>query len=320
MLAYELLRIPATLRVILILLAVTATIASAQQEPPAPLIRENTTVKISDHVYVIPDNRVGGVPNVGIIVGTRGTLVIDTGLGPRNGQTVLREVGKVSKNAELYLVTTHVHPEHDLGASAFPDSTKMIRSETQILDIDEFGLEVAQTFASRTPLMAQLLEGQDFREADVTFAREHTLDLGGIRVQLMAIGGGTHTRGDTAIFVEGDNVLFAGDVVMPAFPAFSSPDATVGAWLKALDRLEALQPTRIVPSHGPMGDLSLLRAWREYFQTVQARVRELKAQGHASDQVAETVQTELQAKYPNWNPAQANRIAPAARAAFGEAP
>ena len=37
--------------------------------PPPPLVKENATVKLSDHVYVIPDGNVGGVPNVGIIVG-----------------------------------------------------------------------------------------------------------------------------------------------------------------------------------------------------------------------------------------------------------
>jgi glyoxylase-like metal-dependent hydrolase (beta-lactamase superfamily II) len=295
------------------------TVASAQQ-PADPLVRENATVKVSDHVFVIPDNRVGGVPNVGIVVGARGTLVIDTGLGWRNGQTVLREARKVAKAADFHLVATHFHPEHDLGASAFPSTARMIRSEDQIRDIDEFGLELAKTFASRTPVMAQLLAGAEFREANVTFDMEHMLDLGGVRARIMAIGGGTHTRGDTAIFIEGDRVLFAGDVVMPAFPAFASPDATVGAWLKALDRLEALQPTRIVPSHGPMGDLSMLRAWREYFQTIQTRARELKAQGWASDHVAEALTAELRPKYPNWNQTQANRIGPAARAAFAEAP
>jgi glyoxylase-like metal-dependent hydrolase (beta-lactamase superfamily II) len=301
------------------LLVVSGASSAQQQAPAGPLVPENATVKVSDHVWVIPDPGTGGIPNVGIIVGTRGMLVIDTGLGPRNGLTVLREAGKIAKRTDLYLVTTHVHPEHDLGASAFPPSTRMIRSEDQIRDIDEFGLETARSFASRTPLMAQLLEGQDFREADITFEKEHMLDLGGVRVRMMAIGGHTHTRGDTAIFVETDKVLFSGDVVMASFPAFASADATVGAWLAALDRLEALQPTRIVPSHGPMGDLAMLRTWREYFQTVQARARDLKARGYASDHVAETLHAELQAKYPNWKN-QANRIAPAARAAFGEAP
>jgi glyoxylase-like metal-dependent hydrolase (beta-lactamase superfamily II) len=301
---------------IVLALALAAATAAAQQAPPDPIVRENVTVKVSDHVYVIPDNSVGGVPNVGIIVGTRGMLVIDTGLGPRNGQTVLREAGKLGKPAELYLVTTHVHPEHDLGASAFPASAKMIRSQNQIRDIDEFGLQTAKTFASRTPLMAQLLEGATFRKADITFDKEHRLDLGGVRVQIIAVGG-THTRGDTAIFVEDDNVLFAGDVVMQSFPAFASPYARVGAWLEALDRLEALKPARIVPSHGPMGDLAMLRTWREYFKTLQSRARELKAQGRTADEVAETLQAELQATYPKWN--QGVRVGPAARAAFAEA-
>jgi hypothetical protein len=68
-----------------------------------------------------------------------------------------------------------------------------------------------------------------------------------------------------------------------------------------------------------MGDLAMLRTWREYFQAVQTRARDLKTRGYASDHVAETVHAEMLAKYPNWKN-QANRIAPAARAAFGEAP
>ncbi len=162
-------------------------------------------------------------------------------------------------------MTTHVHPEHDLGASAFPASTKLIRSQDQIRDIDEFGLQTAKSFASRTPLMAQLLEGAELPQgrhhvrqgAPARPRRRPRADHRGRRHRTRA--------GDTAIFVEDDNVLFAGDVVMQSFPAFASPDARVGAWLAALDRLEALKPARIVPSHGPMGDLSMLRAWREYF-------------------------------------------------------
>ena len=62
---------------------------------------ENATVKVATHTYVIPDFNVGLVPNVGIIVGRRATLVIDPGLGRRNGETVLREVARVGKNTEL---------------------------------------------------------------------------------------------------------------------------------------------------------------------------------------------------------------------------
>jgi len=83
--------------------------AGAQQPaaPLAPMIRDNVTQKVAAHTWVIPDFDTVGVPNVGIIVGSRATLVIDTGMGPRNGEIVLRETMRVSRNAEMYLATTH---------------------------------------------------------------------------------------------------------------------------------------------------------------------------------------------------------------------
>ena len=232
--------------------AVWAQRGGAAQGPP-PLVRENATEKISDHVYVIPDNNVGMVPNVGIIVGTRGTLVVDTGLGARNGQTIVREMQKVSKTPELYLATTHVHPEHDLGAGGFPAHTKMIRSQAQIKEIADSGLETATRFSGFSPLNAELLAGAEFRKADISFDQEHVLDLGGVRVRIIAMGY-NHTRGDQAFFVEPDAILFSGDVVMSALPNVGG--STVTQWLTSQDRFEKLQPKRIVPSHGPMGDLA----------------------------------------------------------------
>jgi glyoxylase-like metal-dependent hydrolase (beta-lactamase superfamily II) len=303
----------------LALAAGTRLAAVAAQQPPSrdPLIREDATVKVSDHVYVIPDFNVGAVPNVGIIVGTKATLVVDTGLGPRNGQAVLRATNKVSSNADLYVVSTHFHPEHALGEPAFPVSTKIIRARAQQKDIDEFGLMLAETFASRSPVMAELLKGVQFRKADIFFDREYALDLGGVRVRLMSLGP-THTRGDTVIWVEGDRVLFAGDIVMNhAFVAFASPYSSVKAWLAVFDQLEPLGPVRIVPSHGSMGDFSLIGQQRTMMKAIQARAVELKRQGKSVDETAQTEQKEFQAKYPDWTaPARVDLIA---RTAYMEA-
>ena len=283
-----------------------------QATPPTPLIRENVTVKVSDHVYVIPDGNVGGVPNVGIIVGSKGTLVVDTGLGPRNGQTVLREVGKVSSNAELYIVATHFHSEHTLGESAFPASAKVIRARALQQDIDEFGVQ--PNFATRSAANAELMKDATFRRADEIFDTEKTVDLGGVRVRLLWYGG-THTNGDTLIFVEGDNVLFAGDVIMNRrFLAFSAR-SSLQAWLRSLEEASRLRPTRIVPSHGEMGDGSLIEIDRNYLQSLQTRVRELKREGKTLEQAADTATTEFRAKYPDWT----GNAGAAARSAYNEA-
>ena len=288
----------------------------AAQQPPArpdPLIKEGVTEKISEHVYVIPDGSVPLVPNVGIIVGARATLVVDTGMGARNGQTVLREAGKVSRNRELYLATTHVHPEHDLGAGAFPPETKMIRSRAQQDEIAETGLNTAKTFAGMSALNAQLLQGAEFRKADISFEKDYALDLGRVRVRLMAIGP-AHTKGDTAFFVDSDGVLFSGDIAMVALPAFSSPASSVRQWLADLDLFDSLKPKRIVPSHGAMGDASLVANYRTFLTTVTDRVRALKMQGKSLDETVQTLQTELQGRYDR------QRMTGAIRAAYGEAP
>jgi glyoxylase-like metal-dependent hydrolase (beta-lactamase superfamily II) len=304
-----------TVSLVLSMAAVEAQTPAATP-PPAPMVRENATVKVAAHTYVIPDMNTGGVPNVGIVVGERATLVIDTGLGTRNGEAVIREMRKVSKTTDVYLATTHFHPEHDLGAAAFPPTTRMIRSRDQQKDLDEFGLTVARTFSDRSPAMAELLKGAGFRKADIFFDTEYALDLGGLRVRLFAVGP-SHTRGDTAFFVDGDNVLFSGDVVMPALPAFASPYSSVRVWLASLSRLAALQPERIVPSHGNMGDRTMIDGYRTFLETIQTRARELKRQGRTVDAAVETLTRELQPNYADRAPA---RIGPAVRVAYTEAP
>src|ERR1700752_2236295 len=115
----------------LLLCAATAVAQTA----PVPVVKEGTTVKISEHVYVIPDERVPMVPNVGFVVGSKATLVIDPGMGIRSGEVVLRELSKISKNSELFVANTHFHPEHTTGDGAFPQSAKVIRAAAQQQDV-----------------------------------------------------------------------------------------------------------------------------------------------------------------------------------------
>jgi glyoxylase-like metal-dependent hydrolase (beta-lactamase superfamily II) len=292
----------------------SATTLIAQRGPlQPPLIKGGVTEKISEHVYVIPDGSVPLVPNVAIIVGGTGTLVVDTGLGARNGQAIMREVGKVSKGGDLYLAVTHIHPEHDLGAGGFPANTKMIRSRDQVAEIEESGLETAKRFASFSADTAKLLEGAEFRKADQVFDKEQTVDLGGVRVRLMAMGP-NHTRGDIAFWVEPDSILVSGDIVMTTMPGFSSSSSKLSVWIQSLNRFEALKPVRIVPSHGPMGDTSMITRWKTLMTTVQRRASELKKQGRTIDDTVKMIQDELQDRYPR------NGLAGVARAAYNEAP
>ncbi len=300
---------------VIVAVAVTTTSLAQRGPAPDPLVKENATVKLADHTWVIPDGNVQLVPNVGIVVGSRATLVIDPGLGRRNGETVLKEVGKVSKNKELFIASTHFHPEHTTGYLAFPPGAQYVNSTVQEAEFDQSGMQMVKTFAGRSELTAEILKDAARRPAAITFDREYTLDLGGVRVRFLVVGP-THTRGDTGFFVEGDNVLFTGDVVMNESFLAATGVSSMKAWLAAFDTFEALKPRTIVPAHGAVGPGSIIATNRTIMQGVRARALALKAEGKTADEAAKEVQAEFQAKYPTWP--RANGLAAAARAAYNE--
>jgi glyoxylase-like metal-dependent hydrolase (beta-lactamase superfamily II) len=289
---------------------------SAQRGPaPDPLVKENAIVKLGNYTFAIPDGNIPLVPNVGIVIGSRATLVIDPGLGRRNGETVLKTVAELSTNTELFIASTHFHPEHTTGYLAFPPSAKYVNSTVQEAEFSESGIQMIQTFSSRSALTAEILKDAARRPAAITFDREYLLDLGGVRVKFLVVGP-THTRGDTGFFVEPDNVLFSGDVVMNESFLAATATSSMKAWLAAFDTFEALKPRTIVPAHGAIGPGSIITTNRMIMQTVRDRALALKAQGKTADEVAKEVQAELQAKYPAWP--RANSLAAVARAAYNE--
>ena len=296
--------------------------ASAQRPyTDLPIVREGKTIHLTPNVYVIPDENRRGVPNVGIVVGSRATLVIDPGMGLKSGQAVLHEVAKVSKGNEIYIATTHLHPEHTTGELAFPATAKIVRSVVQQKDVEENGMKWVNEFSGRSPELADILKEareKGWRAPTETFEREKTLDLGGVRVRLMQLGPG-HTPGDTAIFVEGDAVLFSGDLAMKqVFPMYNSPQSSTDAWIAAVNAMEALRPTHVVGSHYGMGGASMISAYRDYFTSLRARVAEMKAQGKSADETAKTLHAEFHAKYPDWD--QAVRVEQNAKATYAQLP
>lgn len=301
-----------------VVLSLVAATAAGQAAPPIPLVKEGKTVKISEHVYVIPDEHVPMVPNVGIIVGAKATLVIDPGMGQRSGEIVLREVSKVSRNTELLVANTHFHPEHTTGDGAFPQSAKVVRALAQQQDVDEMGMAWVDNFRKRSPEIGKVLEGATFRRPAQTFDKTTTVDLGGVRVRMMWLGPG-HTRGDTVFFVEEDRVLFSGDLAMRnIFPAFATPQSSARSWLASLDAMDKLGAKRVVPAHGDVTDASVIGAYREFISTLQVRVAAVKKEGKTDNETAMLLTNEFTPKYSGW--AQPIRIQAAARVMYKETP
>jgi glyoxylase-like metal-dependent hydrolase (beta-lactamase superfamily II) len=278
----------------LVVLAVLWAATTNAQNVNQPLLQESAT-RVSDHVFAIM-----GFPNVAIVVGARATLVVDTGLGPRNGATVVRVVNKLSSNPKLFLTTTHFHPEHAGGEPGFPASTILIRDRVQQEEMEKHGAEMLDMFRKRSALNAELLAGIELRTPDVLFDSEARVDLGGVTARLMWLGA-AHTKGDELIFVEPDSALISGDIVQSKLvPSIPGAEGSVKSWVAVLDKLAPLKPRYIVPDHGELGDGSLLVKERTFIIDLQSRSAELKRQGLSADDAGKQLTTEFKTKYPDW--------------------
>jgi glyoxylase-like metal-dependent hydrolase (beta-lactamase superfamily II) len=274
------------------LLGLTSVAASAQMSQP--LLGEDVT-KVSDHVWAIM-----GFPNVAIIVGSRATLVVDTGLGPRNGATVARAAARLSKNEKLFLTTTHFHPEHAGGDAGFPANTILIRDAVQQQEMQQHGMEMVAMFSSRSAQNKELLADVNLRTPDVLFDSEAKLDLGGVTARLLWFGG-AHTKGDELTFVEPDGTLVSGDVVQnKVVPNIFGDGGTPSSWLAVLDKIAALNVRHVLPDHSAPGDGSLVSKERAFISDLQTRALALKRQGVSAEEAGKQLSAEFKAKYADW--------------------
>ena len=293
--------------------------SSGQGRPAAdPIIQAGTTAQVSEHVWGIPDQYVPLVPNIGIVVGSTATLVVDTGLGPRNGEIVLQEVDRLSTNDTLYVVSTHYHPEHSLGVAGLGEEALLVIPRIQQEEMAN-GEGIKNAFARRSDVTADLLRDVEYPKADILFEDELTLDLGGLTARVFHLGT-LHTRGDALIFIEEDRVLFAGDLIMQGlFPSLDSNEGSIRRWQEVLDTLEALNPSAIIGAHGSFGDIAMIESWRQLFGTLLSEVRALKEQGMSEADAAAKLTSEFSVTYPQW-PSDARRMNAAVRVAWRELP
>jgi len=270
------------------------TVATAAAQGNMPLLEENST-RVSEHVYAIV-----GFPNVAIVVGSGATLVVDTGLGPRNGATVMRVVKKLSTNPKLFLTTTHFHVEHTAGEAGFPAETTIIRPAVQQEEVEKGIVGMIARFSTFSDQNRELLAGVKLRAPDMVFDSEVKLDLGGVTARLLWYGAG-HTKGDELIFVEPDSTLIPGDIVQDKLvPRVNAGEGTPQGWLAVLDKIAPLKPRYVIPDHGELGDGSLIAKERAFIVDLQSRALALKRQGVPASEAGKQLTAEFKAKYPDW--------------------
>nr|WP_100549949.1 MULTISPECIES: quinoprotein relay system zinc metallohydrolase 1 [unclassified Pseudomonas] len=215
----------------------------------------------------------GNIVNVGFIETADGVVVIDTGPSRRYGEALRQSIEKATGKPVVRVLLTHHHPDHVLGNQAFAGVSIAALPETTRLLVEQ-GDAMAENMYR--------LVGDWMRGTEVVLpseeVQEGTLEIGGRRLQLLALRG--HTGADLAILDERTGVLFAGDILFyqRALTTPNSPGLDV--WLADLDRLEAMPWKQIVPGHGPVtSDAAPFVQMRDYLGWLDGLLRQGAEQG-----------------------------------------
>lgn len=270
------------------------------QRPPT-VLDAGALVELADGVWVLPDrDRVPHVPNIGIVVGDRATLIVESGTGIANGERVLGIARGLSGSRRLYATATHFHPEHGYGVQAIAPHATVIYNEPQRDELIEKQDIFTKRFSGFTKHLEQALRGVEYVPPDIVYSDRAVLDLGGIRAELLHYGP-AHTRGDQVVWLPHERVLWTGDLVEERFFCIM-PDGDTDAnrWIAQLERMESLHPAVVVPGHGALGDASLITTVKDSLIRVRDEVAELAAAGCSLSQMIEQIEPETLARYPDW--------------------
>ena len=275
--------------------------------PPPPNVDLSALSDVAKGVFVIGDRRVPLVPNIGVVVGDDAALVVDTGMGPENGKTVLAIAKELAGSRPLTLTLTHFHPEHGFGAQVFKGVARILYNEAQRDELKRKGEGYLAMFRTFGPAVAAALEGTTLVEPDEVYAGPSTtIDLGGRFVELRAAGM-AHTRGDQTVHVPDCEVVFTGDLVQermfPIFPWFPPDDVDIDAanWVRVLARLGAEEPRIVVPGHGIQAGPEIIRMVRDYMIDLGQRVRSRHDKGEDLEAIVASLGPEVRSEHSNWS-------------------
>lgn len=228
----------------------------------------------------------------GLIVGSKGALLIETLLNKRLNQQVLDMSRKLGGKPLLYALNTSSHGDHSYGNMYLPASVKIIQHASTARYIDKH-LADDKAFMIKYFGTGRGIEPIRARAADVLIAKGSTLslDLGGKQVDVIDFGFG-QTGGDLWVWEPQSKVLWAGNPVIAAKPALPwLLDGHLVATLETLERVYAFLPAdaRIIPGHGVAMTREDLKWHIDYLATVRDQVQAAINQGMTLEQTVAQV-------------------------------
>jgi glyoxylase-like metal-dependent hydrolase (beta-lactamase superfamily II) len=272
----------------------------------AEALRDYPLSKIAAHTYVIHgplgypsvENQ-GFMNNPGFVITRSSVVVIDPGSSVQTGRLLLKKMREVTRLPVSHVFNTHVHGDHWLGnqaiIEAFPNALLIAHPDT-IKKLNEGEGE------SWVALMDKSTKGFT-RGTKAVVPSVATNDgaqfkIGGMTFRIYAPAN-AHSHTDIMIEATEESVIFTGDNVTNQTIG-RMVDGTFTGNIAACDKIAALNAKHYVPGHGPTGDVSIVKNYRQYLATLFDSAKRQYAQGKADFEMKDSIVALLK-PYQAWD-------------------
>lgn len=196
--------------------------------------------RVAENVYVFTSDLYASV-NAGAVIGPEWSVVIDTLPFPEETLEIRTFIEQELESEVRYVIYTHYHADHTLGACWFPDASILGHGRT---------LELMNTIGREGLARAQQ-QNRELRGVELVLP-EFTFDAGTVGLQvgertleLVSLPG--HSSDGAGVLINEDRVLFAGDIMMPV------PYVVDGDYDQMVDTLRSIPKMKLeslVQGHG----------------------------------------------------------------------
>jgi 2-keto-4-pentenoate hydratase/2-oxohepta-3-ene-1,7-dioic acid hydratase in catechol pathway/glyoxylase-like metal-dependent hydrolase (beta-lactamase superfamily II) len=257
--------------------------------------------------WTLPDGGYGW-SNAGLVCGDGASLLVDTLFDLPLTREMLAAMKPITDGAPISdALITHSNGDHTHG-------NQLLDAAVRIIAATGTAEEIAHGMAPEMLAMTQTanlgpvaspyardrfghfdFSGITLRNADLTFDRDLTIDVGGRQVKLLNLGP-AHTAADSVVHVPDAGVLFGGDLLFIGCTpiVWAGP---IDNWVAACDTMIGLDAPIVVPGHGPVTDPDGIRSIRGYFVHLTEQVDAAYNKGLSWSEAADTIDL---GEYATW--------------------
>ncbi len=245
---------------------------------------------IGDGIYVhhgvhldIDEGYQGDICNASFIVGSKGVAVVDTGGSLKVGKQLREAIRKVTPLPVLYVINTHVHPDHIYGNAAFLADNPAFIGHDKLATAMELRREQYAKLNAR--LLGEDAKGSELVKPTRSVKTTQELDLGDRKLMLTAHPV-AHTNTDVSVMESKASTLFAGDLLFIERTPVLEGD--IKGLIAEIEKLKSSPAKQVVPGHGPV-----TKNWVEALNNAQHYLNVLLADVRASIKKGESMESAM---------------------------